>query len=626
MISQQNELSSLPPFKKMKLPVVNSTTLSTTINNNNKETSSVIINFLKLNQFELFKILSFLTNERNSILNMLCLNKTIFNEIFNENTLQENIKQFILENENIFVTIILSIIFNYNLNLFVNNEIYNTLQKLLEIPKVQSKYENIFKILQNYLNTNYYNNTITKNVDFYCNDGEEQFSSDTMIFREDDDDFLQFELNLQKSKRICYSSLQNENYLLFSNLKNNLQRLRNCFDFLTCHIQSLQSYVYKKEQWSTWLNEINIDNNNNNKSIQQHEMLQNIKLELNCKIFDKVNFIKVKKNDMFDFHIFIAKYKIGDNLELKFTGSIEGGNGDPYSWTLKCKINHDNVYNNDIYTLIDSNIDGITINLQNLEIIKTILKIDNNLISNELLIEAILISSPKWNILELMEKDRDITNISFDNKIIETTYEKENNKKNNMKNNEEVINNIIGDIIMVDKKNQINENKFTITDLPVELLNYICNYLFYLKDGLSFCLTSKEIYNSIYYNNNLFIPNKIIKNNFIPSIMTTIYSDFNQQKLAVNKECDKEVERNNFYFDLTFSDHSEDFKNYNNYFFKLFLTNLERTEHFIGYIDSLQRYIYVKHFEFNNFLKAINNNYIAQQLNDKIFKKLIYQS
>ncbi|KAL9648386.1 hypothetical protein ABK040_010548 [Willaertia magna] len=633
MIPQQNEISSSPPpFKKIKLPLVNNNN-TTLITSNNKETSSVTFtkkkNILKLNQFELFKILSFLTNERNSILKMLCLNKTIFNEIFNEKTLQENINHFILRNENIFVTIILSIFFNYKLNLFVNNEIYNTLQK--HFPHQPINKDNIFITLQNYLNNNLYNNTITKNVDFYCNDGEEQFSNDTMIYREEDDDFLQFEFNLQKSKvddkRICYSSLQNENYLLFSNLKNTLNRLRNCFDFLTCHIQSLQSYFYKKEQWSTWLNEINVDNNNN-ESIQQYdnEKLQNIKHELNTKIFDKVNFVKVKKSDIFDFHICITKYKIGDNLEFKY--NAVGYDGNPFDWTLKYKVYNTN-YNDEIFTLIESDTNKITINLHNLYKIKTILQIDNNLVSNELLIEAILISSPQWNILEFIEEDFNITSISFDhNKIITTTYE-ENNKDNNIKNNEDVITNIIGDITMVDQKNQMNEIKFTITDLPIELLNYICNYLFYLKDGLSFGLVSKDIYNSIYYNNNLFIPNKITKDNFIPLIMTTIYSEFNQQKLLIkNKECDNSTKEqmNDFCFDLSLNNCIGDLNEYDNYYFKLFTTNLQRIEHFIGYIDSLQRYIYVKQFEFNNFLKEINNNYIAQQLNDKIFKKLIYQS
>ncbi|KAL9648385.1 hypothetical protein ABK040_010547 [Willaertia magna] len=611
MIPQQNEISS-PPFKKIKLPIVNNnTTLSTTKNdNNNKETSSVIINFVKLNQFELFKILSFLTNERNSILKMLCLNKTIFNEIFNENNLQENIKHFILGNENIFVTIILSILFNYKLNLFVNNEIYNNLQKQFSHQPINK--DNIFITLHNYLNNNNLYNEITENIDFYCNDGEEQFSNDTMIYRkEDDNEFSEYTFE--------NSSLQNENYLLFSNLKNTLNRLRIYFDFLTYHIQSLQSYVYKRKQWSTWLNEINVDNN---------EILKCIQHELNTKIFDKVNFVKSKKSDMFDLHICIAKYKIGKNLEFKY--SADGNNGNPYSWILIFKINNDdNIYNDDIFTLIDSDTDNITIKLQNLEIIKTILQIDNNLVSNELLIEAILISCPQWNILKFIEEDFNITKIDFDNEIITTTYsldnendddeeeeEKSDAEDSDMEDSEELANKTI----------TMEENKFTITDLPFELLNYICNYLFYLKDGLSFCLTSKEIYNAIYYNNNLFIPNKIIKDTSIPLITTTIYNEFKQQKVIQNKECDRELKckKNKYYFDLTFNDYGRSF--INNYYFKLFLTNLERIEHFIGYVDSLQRFIYVKQFEFNNFLKEINNNYIAQQLNDKIFKKLIYQS
>ncbi|KAL9648391.1 hypothetical protein ABK040_010553 [Willaertia magna] len=630
MIPQQNEISS-PPFKKMKLPVVNNNT--TLITSNNKETSSVTTynkNILKLKQFELFKILSFLTNERNSIITMLCLNKTIFNEIFNEESLQENIKHFILRNENNFITIILSLVFNYNLNLFVNNEIHNTLQKLLQIPKVQSNKENVFEILQNYLNNNLYNNTITKNVDFYCNDGEEQFSNDTMIYKQKDDDFLQFEFNLQKSKingkRICHSSLQNENYLLFSNLKNTLNRLRNCFDFLTCHIQSLQSYFYKRKQWSTWLNELS------NRYKENSEMLQNIQHELNTKIFDKVNFVKVKKNDMLDFHIYITKYKIGENLEFNYNDLEKSGNS--VRWSLKYKVYNFTNYNDHIFTLIESDTNDITINLQNLHKIKTILQINNKLVSDELLIEAILISCPQWNLLEFIENDFEITNISFDdNEIITTTYdnEEENNDDDDedSDNEEEEENKTIKDIgtftIVV---NQKQENKFTITDLPVELLNYICNYLFYLKDGLSLCLTSKDIYNSIYYNNNLFNANKIIKNNIIPLIMTTIYNKFNEQKLMKNKECDNSTkeQKNDFYFNLSFSNYIGDLNQYNNFYFKLFLTILKRVEHFIGYIDSLQRYIYVKQFEFNNFLKEINNNYIAQQLNDKIFKKLIYQS
>ncbi|KAL9648392.1 hypothetical protein ABK040_010554 [Willaertia magna] len=608
MISQQNELSSLPPFKKMKLPVVNSTTLITTINNNNKETNSVIINFVKLKQFELFKILSFLTNERNSVVTMLCLNKCIFNKIFNEESLQENIKHFILGNENNFVTIILSILFNYKLNLFINNEIYNTLQKKISHQPINK--DNIFITLHNYLNNNNLYNEITENIDFYCNDGEEQFSNDTMIYRkEDDNEFSEYIVE--------NSSLQNENHLLFSNLKNTLNRLRVYFDFLIYHVQSLQSYVYKRKQWSTWLNEINVDNN---------ELLKCIQHELNTKIFDKVNFVKSKKSDMFDLHICIAKYKIGKNLEFKY--SADGNNGNPYSWILIFKINNnDNVYNDDTFILIDSDTDNITINLQNLEIIKTILQIDNNLVSNELLIEAILISCPQWNILKFIKEDFNITKIDFDSKIIETNYSSDNendddeeeeendDKDSDMEDSEELANKTI----------TMEENKFTITDLPVELLNYICNYLFYLKDGLSFCLTSKDIYNAIYYNNNLFIPNKIIKDTSIPLIMTTIYNEFKQQKVIQNKECDKGIKykKNKYYFDLTFNGNGRSF--INSYYFKLFLTILKRIEHFIGYIDSLQRYIYVKHFEFNNFLNEINN-YIAQQLNDKIFKKLIYQS
>ncbi|KAL9648393.1 hypothetical protein ABK040_010555 [Willaertia magna] len=607
----QTTTSLCPPFKKKKLT------------GNSNKSSEITSTFLKLNQLELFNVLSFLST---SIIDVLCLNKNIFNELFNENTLQRNVNQFIERKEVDFISVLLAIHFNYKLNLFVNNEIFNNLSRTIQCNNQSINNENIFTVLHNYLNNNPYNKIFTKNVNFYCNDGKEHFSNDTMIYREDDDDFLQFDNKyyLQKIsednyKRMCHSSLQNENYLLFSNLKNTLNRLRNCFDFLTCHVQALQSYFYRKNQWSTWLNELSIIYKDND------EKLQNIQHELKIKIFDKVNYTKVKKSDLLDFHICITKYKIGDNLEFKY--NAVGYDGNPFDWTLKYKVYNTN-YNEDIFTLVESD----TINLQHFNKIKTILQIDNNLVSNELLIEAILISCPQWNILKFIKEDFNITKIDFDNEIIETNYSSDNDEKKEENNNEDsyikkdnkTIEKDIGTFTTVENKK--NEIKFTITDLPVELLNYICNYLFYLKDGISFCLTSKDIYNSIYYNNNLFIPNKIIKNNFIPLIMTTIYSDFNEQKLMKNKECDKEVERNNFYFDLTFSGYSEDFKNYNNYYFKLFLTNLKRIEHFIGYIDSLQRYIYVKHFEFDNFLKEINNNYISQQLNDKIFKKLIYQS
>ncbi|KAL9648384.1 hypothetical protein ABK040_010546 [Willaertia magna] len=565
MIPQQNEISSSspPPFKKIKLPLVNinNTTLITTINN--KETSSVTFTCNKkkniLNQFELFKILSFLTNERNSILKMLCLNKTIFNEIFNEESLQENMNHFILRNENIFVTIILSIFFNYKLNLFVNNEIYNNLQLL----KQQINKNNVLNVLQNYLNNNnLYNNTVTKNVEFFCNDGKQRFSNDTMIYREeDDDDFLQFEFNLQK------------------------------------------------KQWSTWLNELSNKENS--------EMLQNIQHELNCKIFDKVNFAKVKKSDLLNFHICITKYKIGENLEFNYNAL--GTYKNSFNWTLKFKVYNNNntqLINNNIFTLIESDT-NITINLQNLHKIKTILQINNNLVSNELLIEAILISSPLWNILKFIQQNFNITKISFhNNKTIKTVFNDEDINYNEIKDNKV--------IDRMTEKGKINE--FTILNLPVELLNYICNYLFYLKDGLSFCLTSKEIYYAIYYNNNLFIPNKIMINNFIPLIMTTIYNKFKQQKVIINNDNITKEDRNNFYFNLSFSNYIGDLNQFNNYYFKLFLTILKRIEHFIGYVDSLQRYIYVKHFEFNKFHKEINDKYISQQLNDKIFKKLIYQS
>ncbi|KAL9650152.1 hypothetical protein ABK040_011321 [Willaertia magna] len=553
MIPQQNEISSSspPPFKKIKLPLVNNnnTTLITTINN--KETSSVTCtcnkkkNILKLNQFELFKILSFLTNERISILKMLCLNKIIFNEIFNEESLQENMNHFILRNENIFVTIILSIFFNYKLDLFVNNENYNNLQFL----KQQINNNNVLNVLQNYLNNNnLYNNTVTKNVEFFCNDGKQRFSNDTMIYREeDDDDFLQFEFNLQK------------------------------------------------KQWSTWLNELSNKENS--------EMLQNIQHELNCKIFDKVNFAKVKKSDLLNFHICITKYKIGENLEFNYNAL--GTYKNSFNWTLKFKVYNNNntqLINNNIFTLIESDT-NITINLQNLHKIKTILQINNNLVSNELLIEAILISSPLWNILKFIQQNFNITKISFhNNKTIKTVFNDEDINYNEIKDNKV--------IDRMTEKGKINE--FTILNLPVELLNYICNYLFYLKDGLSFCLTSKDIYNSIYYNNTLFNVNKIIKENFISLIMTTIYNKFKQQKVIINNDNITKEDRNNFYFNLSFSNYIGDLNQFNNYYFKLFLTILKRIEHFIGYIDSLQRYIYVKQFEFNKFLNEINKNYIAQ--------------
>ncbi|KAL9650159.1 hypothetical protein ABK040_011328 [Willaertia magna] len=623
MISQST-LISPPPFKKKKFPAI--------VNSNESPVLTLEKSmFLKLKQFELFNVLSFLTDCTTSFIDVLCLKKNIFNELFNENTLQKNVNQFIERKEVNFISILLTIHFNYKLNLFVNIEIFNNLSRTIQCYNQSINNENIFTVLHNYLNNNLYNNIFTKNVNFYCNDGKEHFSNDTMIYREDDDDFLQFDNKyyLQKIsednyKRMCHSSLQNENYLLFSNLKNTLNRLRNCFDFLTCHIQSLQSYFYKRKQWSTWLNELS------NRYKDNDEKLQNIQHELKTKIFDKVNFVKVKKSDIFDFHICITKYKIGENLEFKY--SAAGSEGNPFVWSTLCKVYHDN----EIFTLIESDTSKIKINLQHFNKIKTILQIDN-FVSNELLVEAILISCPQWNILKFIKEDFDIKIIDFShNDITATNYFSDNDEEeeeNNVNNDDEDsgmeenkrIEKDIGTFVMVE--NQKNKNKFTITDLPVELLNYICNYLFYLKDGLSFGLVSKDIYNSIYYNNNLFNANKIIKDNLIPLIMTTIYSDFNQQKLAVNKECDKEVEkRNNFYFDLTFSGYSEDFKNYNNYYFKLFTTNLERIEHFIGYIDSLQRFIYVKQFEFDNFLNGINDKYISQQLNDKIFKKLIYQS
>ncbi|KAL9650164.1 hypothetical protein ABK040_011333 [Willaertia magna] len=633
MISQQNEIS-LPPFKKIKLPIVN----MTPITSNNKETSSVTFtynkkkNILKLKQFELFKILSFLTNERNSILKMLCLNKTIFNEIFNEKTLQENINKFILGNENVFVAIILSIIFNYNLNLFINNEIYYTLQKILQFPEVQN---------------------------FYCNDGEEQFSSDTMIYREKDDDFLQFEyehylqqISNDNYKRMCHSSLQNENYLLFSNLKNTLNRLRNCFDFLTSHIQSLQSYFYKRKQWSTWLNELS------NRYKDNDEKLQNIQYELKTKIFDKVNFVKSKKNDMLDFHIYIKKYNIGENLEFKYNAA--GYKGNPFTQAIIFKVYNNNLQvdknineiltfiesNNETLMLIESNAYKIKIDPQKLEIIKTILQIDSNLASYELLIEAILMSCPQWNILHFIRKDFHITKISFDDITFTCFSDSDNDEEEEENNDDEEQNDEDGDMedndeeLTTNKEDnkpiekdvetftiveiQKNENKFTILHLPVELLNYICNYLFYFKDGLSFCLTSKDIYNAIYSNNTLFKPNKLLFTSSIPLIMTVIYNSFKEIFEEYNENTNFGILKNNLYFDLTFSGKSGKVDNYNNNF-KLFTTSLQRIEHFIGYIDSLQRYIYVKHFELDNFLNGINDKYISQQLNDKIFKKLFYQ-
>ncbi|KAL9647186.1 hypothetical protein ABK040_004901 [Willaertia magna] len=551
------------PLKKVKL--------DTSEEHEEKEKSK----FSKLNQLQLFYILSFLPNE--SLVNFLCLNKTIFNEII----LQVNPSILPIYKN---ISIMLSVIFNHKLKLLVDKELFNDLN--LELNN-----ENFFTILFNHLNKDNFYKTITNNVEFNCNDGKTSFSKDTMIYYEKCDDFLQNEYNCKKN--LNYFSIQNENNLKLSFLKNTLHRLRYCFEYLTCHVQALQSYLYKRSQiqWFFWLNDIKLPKKKYYKLLKFF-----IQFDLRIKLFEKVTFVTVKKCKIDDYCICTAKYKI-KNLEFKYKAIRTEKSSDGFNWTLQVKFFNNE---NNIVNLVENN-KKIIVNLTYLNKIKDHLELnDNKFITDEMLTEAILLACPQWNILNSIKKGYNITKISFDN--------------------QEVFLPICDSIYIEEEMSPIiqtmQHNSFTILSLPDEILNCICDYLFFIKDGLSFCLVSKDIYYAIYNTNKLFLSNRII-NSFIPSIMTEIYNQINKQKLK-----DEFTYKNTFYHDLSFNYYDTDYP-LDTHYFPLFTTCITRIEYFIGYIDSIQRYIYVKQNEWNSFLTKVNDKHVVKQLQDKVFSKVI---